>query len=89
MSENAVKTQIRIAVTVYVLVAIVKKRLAFSASPYEILQILSLTMFERIPLDQLLLLSEVACMSSVSINRFICSNNVGTLLLRIKTFGVA
>ena len=57
-TENAVKTQIWIAVSVYVLVAIVKKRLALSASLYEILQILSLTMFERIPLHQLLTLSE-------------------------------
>lgn len=54
-SENAVKTQIWIAVSVYVLVAIVKKRLNLSASLYEMLQILSLTMFERIPLDQLLM----------------------------------
>jgi hypothetical protein len=53
-SENAVKTQIWIAVSVYVLVAIVKKRLKLSASLYEILQILSLTLFERMPLDQLL-----------------------------------
>ncbi len=53
-SENAVKSQIWIAVSVYVLVAIVKKRLNLSASLYEILQILSLTMFERIPMDQLL-----------------------------------
>jgi hypothetical protein len=68
-SENAVKTQIWIAVSVYVRVAIVKKRLALSASLYEILQILSLTMFERIPLDQLLLLSEAECMSSNSINQ--------------------
>jgi hypothetical protein len=53
-SENAVKSQIWIAVSVYVLVAIVKKRLNLPASLYQILQILSLTMFERIPLDQLL-----------------------------------
>lgn len=53
-SENAVKSQIWIAVSVYVLVAIIKKRLKLDASLYEILQILSLTMFERIPLDQLL-----------------------------------
>ena len=53
-SENAVKTQIWIAVSVYVLIAIVKKRLKLPASLYEILQILSLTMFEKIPLDQLL-----------------------------------
>ena len=53
-SENAVKSQIWIAVSVYVLVAILKKRLNLPASLYEILQILSLTMFERTPLDQLL-----------------------------------
>jgi len=53
-SENAVKTQIWIAVSVYVLVAIIRKRLGLSASLYEILQILSLTMFERMPINQLL-----------------------------------
>jgi hypothetical protein len=53
-SENAVKSQIWIAVSVYVLIAIIKKRLQLTATLYEILQILSLTMFERIPLDQLL-----------------------------------
>ena len=53
-SENAVKSQIWIAVSVYVLIAILKKRLHIRASLYEILQILSLTMFERMPLDQLL-----------------------------------
>ena len=52
-TENAVKTQIWIAVSVYVLVAIVKKRLNVSASLYELLQILSLTVFERVPLIQL------------------------------------
>ena len=53
-SENAVKSQIWIAVSAYVLVAIVKQRLRLSATLYEILQILSLTMFEKIPLHQLL-----------------------------------
>ncbi len=53
-SENAVKTQIWIAITVYVLVAIVKKRLNIQASLYTILQILSLTLFEKPPLEQLL-----------------------------------
>ena len=53
-SENAVKTQIWIAISVYVLVAIVKKRLRIEASLYTILQILSLTLFEKTPLDQLL-----------------------------------
>jgi hypothetical protein len=54
ITPNAVKTQIWIAVTVYILVAIVKKRLRLSASLHELLQILSLTMFETTPLDQLL-----------------------------------
>jgi hypothetical protein len=53
-SENAVKTQVWIAVSTYVLVAIIRKRLNLPASLYEILQILSLTMFEQMPLDQLL-----------------------------------
>jgi hypothetical protein len=59
-NENAVKTQIWIAVSVYVLIAIVKKRLNLSASLYEILQILSLTIFEKTPLNQLLTLDESA-----------------------------
>jgi hypothetical protein len=49
-SENAVKTQIWIAVSVYVLVAIVRKRLELDASLYQILQILSLTLFEKAPI---------------------------------------
>ena len=52
-TENAVKTQIWVAITVYVLVAIMKKRLHTEASLYTILQILSLTLFEKTPLDQL------------------------------------
>src|ERR1700693_1046334 len=51
-SENAVKTQIWIAVSVYVLVAIVRKRLGLEASLYQILQILSLTLFEKTPILQ-------------------------------------
>ena len=53
-TENAVKTQIWIAITVFVLVAIVKKRLNTDASLYTILQILSLTLFEKTLFDQLL-----------------------------------
>src|SRR5438445_7504376 len=49
-SENAVKTQIWIAVSVYVLVAIVRKRLRLEATFYQILQILSLTLFEKMPI---------------------------------------
>lgn len=51
-SENAVKTQIWIAVSVYVLVAIVKKRLGLEASLYTLLQIFSVTLFEKMPLHQ-------------------------------------
>lgn len=53
-TPNAVKTQIWIAISAYVLVAIVKKRLGAEASLYTILQILSLTLFEKTTLDQLL-----------------------------------
>ena len=53
-SENAVKTQIWIAVSVYVLVAIIRKRLQMEASLYQILQILSLTLFEKTPILQAL-----------------------------------
>jgi len=49
-SENAVKTQIWIAVSTYVLVAIVRKRLGLQASLYQILQILSLTLYEKTPI---------------------------------------
>jgi len=51
-SENAVRSQIWIAVSVYVLVAIIKKRLGVKASLYTILQILSVTPFEKTPMDQ-------------------------------------
>ncbi len=53
-SENAVKAQIWIAVCTYVLIAIAKKRLQLPQSLYEILQLLSLNLFEKIPVDQLL-----------------------------------
>jgi hypothetical protein len=48
-SENAVKTQIWIAVSTYLLIAIVRKRLGLDASLYQILQILSVTLFEKLP----------------------------------------
>ena len=51
-SENAVKSQIWIAVSVYVLVAIIKKRLGLQASLYTLLQILSVTVFEKMPIQQ-------------------------------------
>ena len=57
-SENAVKTQIWIAVSVYVLVAIVKRRLGLDASLYTLLQIFSVTLFEKIDLKQSLTIEE-------------------------------
>jgi hypothetical protein len=57
-SENAVKTQIWVAVSVYVLVAIIRKRLALEASLYQILQILSVTLFEKTPILQALQASD-------------------------------
>jgi hypothetical protein len=57
-SENAVKTQIWAAVSVYVLVAIVRKRLGLTASLYQILQILSVTLFEKTPILQVLQASD-------------------------------
>ena len=51
-SENAVKTQVWIAISIYVLVAIVKKRLCLDASLYTILQVLSVSLFEKMPISQ-------------------------------------
>jgi len=52
-SENAVKTQVWIAVSIYVLVAIAKKKFMLKQSLYEILQILSISIFEKMPINQL------------------------------------
>ena len=60
-NENAVKTQIWIAVSVYVLVAIVRKRLGLDKSLYQILQILSVTVFEKEPILQVFEASESGC----------------------------
>jgi len=53
-SENAVKTQIWIAVSIYVLIAIIRKQLNLTASMHTLLQILSVTLFEKMPLQQVL-----------------------------------
>jgi hypothetical protein len=53
-SENAVKTQIWIAVSLYVMVAILRKRLGLQASLYQMLQILSVTLFEKTPIPRAL-----------------------------------
>jgi hypothetical protein len=58
-TENAVKTQIWIAISVYVLVAIVKKRLKLEHSLYTILQILSLSLFEQMPIGRALAITTI------------------------------
>ena len=70
-SENAVKTQIWIAVSVYVLVAIVRKRLELETSLYQILQILSLTLFEKVPILQALQPSDSQSESGDNSNQLI------------------
>lgn len=73
-SENAVKTQIWIAVTVYLLVAIMKKRLQIEASLYTILQVLSVTSFERVDINQLLGKSHYKTESSKNDNQLFLFN---------------
>ena len=68
-SENAVKSQIWIAVSVYVLVAIVKKRLNLEASLYTLLQILSITLFEKMPIGQALTGSEYRLANDLQCNQ--------------------
>lgn len=68
-SENAVKTQIWTAVSVYVLVAIVKKRLNLDASLYTLLQIFSVTLFEKIPLNKGLLDTNYSCEDDMVVNQ--------------------
>lgn len=73
-SENAVKSQIWIAVSVYVLVAIIRKRLNLSRSLYEILQILSLNLFEKTSLHSALTLAPRGPESHESSNQLILFN---------------
>jgi transposase len=64
-SENAVKTQIWIAVSVYVLVAIVRKRLRLEVSLYTLLQVLSVTLFEKMPIQTALSSEATRCDSAI------------------------
>jgi transposase len=68
-SENAVKTQIWIAVSVYVLIAIIKKRMKIYLSLYTILQILSVTVLERMPILQILTNSDYSSNEPRSLNQ--------------------
>ncbi|MEJ1334676.1 MAG: IS4 family transposase, partial [Candidatus Sedimenticola sp. (ex Thyasira tokunagai)] len=74
-SENAVKSQIWIAISVYVLVAIIKKRLNIDADLYTILQILSLTLFEKSSLFHMLTESEFISDDSDMPNQLNLFNN--------------
>jgi hypothetical protein len=69
ISENAVKTQIWTAVAVYVLVAIIRKELNLKASLHTLLQILSVTLFEKVSLQQALAEIEINPMSLISSNQ--------------------
>lgn len=75
-SENAVKSQIWIAISVYVLVAIIKKRLNLKVDLYTILQVLSLTLFEKTSLKQLLSNSDYTMENSVIDNQLNLFNNL-------------
>ena len=68
-SENAVKTQIWIAVSVYVLIAIVKRRLRLDASLYTLLQVLSVTIFEKMPIQTALSSEDTRSDSTASANQ--------------------
>src|SRR6202167_4120382 len=70
-SENAVKTQIWIAVSIYVLVAIVRKRLGLAASLYQTLQILSVTLFEKTPILCALQASDAEAEFTKNVNQLI------------------
>jgi IS4 transposase len=69
-SENAVKTPIWIAVSVYLLVAIIKKKMQLDASLYSLLQILSVTLFEKMPLQQAFLANNSASTKNYTCNQF-------------------
>jgi hypothetical protein len=73
-SENAVKTQIWVAITIYVLAAIVKKRLPLEIPLYTFLQILSVTVFEKTPLNQLLTDSSAQSEFNNSCNQLLLFN---------------
>ena len=68
-SENAVKTQIWIAVSVYVLVAIIKKRLRLEASLYTLMQVLSVTIFEKMPIQTALSAEMSQCDTGIENNQ--------------------
>jgi len=74
-SENAVKAQIWTAISMYVLVAIVKKRLNLDASLYTLLQVFSITLFEKIPLNNDFLIKSQGTENDMFANQLNLFNN--------------
>ena len=74
-SENAVKVQVWTAVSVYVLVAIIKKRLNLDASLYTLLQVFSVTLFEKIPLNKALFNAKHILEDDMNANQLNLFNN--------------
>ena len=85
-SENAVRTQIWIAISVYVLVAIIKKQLRLDVSLHALLQILSLTLFEKLPLKQAVASVEPFPNNQTFHSQLIYSSFNRTLLYVVNTF---
>jgi Domain of unknown function (DUF4372)/Transposase DDE domain len=73
-SENAVKTQVWIAVSVYVLVAIAKKKFMLTQSLYEILQIFSISIFEKMPINQLFKPTQIQYFKEQNSNQLVLFN---------------
>jgi hypothetical protein len=73
-SENAVKTQIWTAISVYVLIAIIKKRLALKPDLYTILQILSVGIFEKAPITQVLMTIDILNKNAQNDNQLLLFN---------------
>ncbi len=81
-SENAVKTQVWIAVSVYVLVLIAKKKFMLKQSPYEILQILSISIFEKMAVNQLFQQTQLQYFKEQKDNQLKCLINIETLMIK-------
>ncbi|MBI5024545.1 MAG: transposase, partial [Candidatus Omnitrophica bacterium] len=73
-SQNALKSQVWIAISIYVLVAIIKKRLTLKPSLYIILQILSVTLFEKTPISQALTKTDINKQNAQNANQLTLFN---------------
>ncbi len=82
-SENAVKTQVWIAVSVYVVVAIAKKKFMLQQSLYEILQVLSISIFEKTPINQLFKQTQQQYFKEQNHNQLKRLINIKTLVISV------